>query len=144
MLFRMMEEKDVNQLSSLFDEFIKETLDEYDVDLNIDFVKNIAHKFIESSFVAEKDGKIVGVLAGFITSIPTMKTPIFQEQVWFFSKAHRFHGIGLLKYAEGTLKDCGVSHIVMANMANSKAEKLERFYKRMNYKPMETHYIKAL
>jgi len=144
MTFRMMEQKDLEMLFDLFNEFVKESLDEYDVDLNIKFIKKVAGHYVETSFVAEKDGKIVGVLAGDIIGSPSFNTPIYQEQVWFFSKVHRFHGIGLLKFAESILKDCGVSHIVMANMANSKAEKLARFYKRMNYKTMEIHYIKAL
>ena len=144
MLFRMMEKKDLNQLLVLFNEFVEESLAEYDVDLNIDFINKIAEQYIETSFVAEKDGNIVGVLAGSILSIPTFKTPIYQEQVWFFSKEHRLHGVGLLRYAEKTLKDCDVTHIIMANMVNSKADKVEKFYKRVGYKPMETHYIKAL
>jgi len=144
MTFRMMVKEDLEQLFDLFNEFVDESLKEYDIDLNVELIKKIAEQYVETSFVAEKDGKLVGVLGGSIIAVPTFKTAVYQEQVWFFSKAYRFHGIGLLKFAENTLKECGISHIIMANMANSKAEKLSRFYKKMGYKEMEVHYIKPL
>lgn len=101
-------------------------------------------KLIDTSFVLEMEGKIVGVLGGMIANYPLNGELIYQELAWYVNKKYRLHGIRLFKVLEQFCHEKGIKKIGVTLMANSKAEKLEKFYERLGFTYLEKHYIKNL
>lgn len=144
MIIRKAEQTDLEGCLPLFEEFKADSLSEYGMDLNVQMMRETVQQYIGTSFVAEVDGMIVGILAGTIVTVPTCSTPIYMENVWYTLKAHRTCGIRLMKAAEAFAHESGCKHMIMAHMLNSKADKLTEFYTRLGFVPFETHYIKPL
>lgn len=144
MIIRKAEAKDLDGAIELFEEFKEESLAEYGMDLNPQMIRDTVMQYIGTTFVAEVDGMIVGILAGTIVQNPTCSTPIYQEQVWYVLKTCRSIGVRLLRAVEDFAVASGCQHMIMAHMLNSKADKLTEFYTRLGFAPFETHYIKPL
>lgn len=144
MIIRKAELTDLERCLPLFEEFKAESLAEYGMDMNVQLIRETVQQYIGTSFVAEIDGMIVGILAGTIVRNPTCSTPIYQEQVWYVTKTQRSIGIRLFKTVEAFALAAGCKHMIMAHMLNSKADKLTEFYTRLGFVPFETHYIKPL
>jgi len=136
--------EDVDAAIDLLKEFQEESLKEYGINLDIATIQETCRKYEGSTLVAEEDGKIIGIIAGTVIRIPTFTTPIYLESVWYVSKMHRRVGIHLLKTLEELCKSQGISHIILAHMMNSKADKLGEFYRRSGFVPYEINYIKKL
>jgi len=144
-MIRQAKLEDIERSIYLFEEFVKESLDEYNFKLDVNHVINIASKYVDTSFVVEKDNKIVGVVAGYIDSSILDGSKVYNEVVWFVSKPYRKYGIRLLKELENKcMNGWGVKHIVMMYIENCNADKMGEFYKRVGYKPLERHFIKTL
>ena len=98
--------------------------------------------------VAEVDGKIVGMIAGAISTwYFNIQYKFGQEIFWYMSPAYRgtILGIKLLKELEKQAKSKGCSKWCMISeyhMGNS--EELDKLYKRCGYINHETSYIKDL
>lgn len=133
-------------------QFFNEALSEFGIAFNeealnstIALLKNQASDGgYTGGFLAVKDGKAHGLIAGKDVTTPWSNDRIWHEVVWFMSEPHRKHGVKLLKEARKQLKAEGFSAVVMVHMVNSKAEKLERLYKALGFVPMETNYIGRL
>ncbi len=131
-------------LRELCAEFSKESLGEYGLTVDnarldemIEVCKDIAYFLIV-------DGVPVGVIAGFLVNNLTNRKPAVQEVIWYVKKAHRSHGKMLMHAFEKLAKDRGAEAVVMGLMCNSMQERLDKFYKRLGYKPFEVQYIKEL
>ena len=85
-----------------------------------------------------------GILYGMTSKSFTSDKIIFQELIWYVNEPFRSYGVRLLRDVEKVLKVRGISIIIMAVLENSKTEKLKKFYERLGYKRMETHYIRSL
>ena len=95
-------------------------------------------------FLVLKEGKAQGILYGVVVPSMTSNWVMFQELIWYINKPFRKYGLKLLREAERMLKLRDINVMIMAVLENSKTEKLKRFYERIGYKPMETHYMRTL
>lgn len=143
MIARPAEPRDLASAVDLSMKFAAETLGEYGIEVLKSDVVAFAEKMIEGQvvLVAEEDGKVVGVLAGMITPyvFNTTKT-VFQETIWYVEKEHRGEAGKLPMETLLTLLD--VDYTIFANMHNSYAGIIDRFYTKLGFKPFETHWIR--
>ena len=129
----------------LVENFHKEAVGEYygSIDQNaiIDTIKSTDKN---ASYLLIIDGVCQGILSGVCFTWMTTGRPAFQEIIWYVNPAFRRYGIKLLREVEKQLTAIGVSTMIMAVLENSKTEKIKRFYERLGFKPMETHYVRNL
>ncbi|MFA5388877.1 MAG: GNAT family N-acetyltransferase [Candidatus Omnitrophota bacterium] len=135
---------DIDSAIDLLKEFQEESLAEYGIRIELNFAKEFVKTYVANSLVIEAEGKIVGVVSGIITDYPLDGSKIYQEAVWYVSKAYRKYGIKLLKHLEDKCRAEGIRHLVMVHLGNDIGEKIERFYLHNNFKYLEKHYIKTL
>ena len=129
----------------LVENFHKEAFGEYDdlfdSDSLTETIKSADHSNV---FLMIVDESCQGILHGACFKSPTSGKQIFQEIIWYVNEPFRRYGVRLLRETEKLLKLSGVSIMIMAVLENSKTEKLKRFYKRLGFKLMETHYVRSL
>jgi len=143
-MIRFATQEDIPKVLELLKEFHAESLDAYKLYLNEQVTTLLMEKFYATSLVLDIQGKIVGVLGGMVTTYPLNQELIYQELVWFVSKRYRMYGISLFNSLEDYCRKNNIKKIGVALMANSKADKLERFYQLMGYEYLEKHFIKNL
>ena len=148
-LIRKAEHRDTEQVLALINEFYYESLREYDLSFTVETLKETIANFIDNhvGLVAEREGKIVGVIGGLISrSIFNKDEVVGQEAIWYMSKDERKGSLGirLMKAFERTCKEKGAKFIVMIHMSNLLAKSLGRFYSSMKYKLMEVQFIKEV
>jgi GNAT superfamily N-acetyltransferase len=85
-------------------------------------------------------GAIGGILYPDLFDGELMATEIF----WYVDPARRGKGLRLLKGFEQWAKDHDAKRVVMVHLSYLAPEKLEKFYTRQGYTPLETHYIKEV
>jgi GNAT superfamily N-acetyltransferase len=110
------------------------------------FAATLAHGMKTESqayFVAEQDGKIVGMTGG--VSYPAYFNhgcKAAQEMFWWCESP----GAGRRLYAalEAWARGQGCKMMTMIALQDSSAERMGRLYKRMGYRPSEHCYIKGL
>lgn len=131
-------------IASLIAQFHAEAFGEYvgalDPDAVLQTIRNADKRGI---FLLVADGRAQGILYGVRSNLPT-GGEAFQEVMWYVTPTYRRSGVSLLQYAEKYLKEDGVSVMIMVALANSKTEKLHRFYERLGYRPIETHFSRIL
>ena len=129
----------------LVENFHKEAVSEYDgvFDPNA-VIETIKEADKSTLFLMIVDEVAQGIIYGKCFKSFLNDGQVFQEIIWYVNKPYRSRGVKLLREAEKMLKDIGVSTMIMAVLENSKTEKLKRFYERIGYKPMETHYVRNL
>jgi N-acetylglutamate synthase-like GNAT family acetyltransferase len=148
-MIRSARPEDANAIVNLVMEFKDESLHEYSMSFRTKTIFKIVKNLINDGVcsVIDDNGNISGVVIGLVfPSIFDEHILIAQEMIWYVSEKFR-HGIGgirLLKFFENECKKKGVRQIIMVHMGNSKAEKLELFYKKIGYKELERHYIKEV
>lgn len=133
---------DIPQAYDLIDEFCKESLEEYGINLNRDIVASTIERFVEYSYVMRVEGKLVGLIAGFIAVNPISGNKYFHEQMWYVSKPYRKYGIKLLRSMEIRCMSEGIKTFVLIHMGNLKPEKMRGLYEHLGYQFLEAHYVK--
>lgn len=96
-------------------------------------------------FLAEADGEIVGMIAGFVKpNFFNSEEIIGQELVWFVREEWRGStvAIRLIRALEGWFQDQGADAILVANEQNIAPERTKEIYTRMGYEPYENFYAK--
>lgn len=131
-------------VTALCKAFSDESLKEYGLEVTQSRLDQMTAVCKDISFFLVVDGKVVGLIAGFLVHNLTNDKLALQEVIWYVYKEYRSKGRILLKYFEEAAKAKGAKQIVMALMMNSKAEKLGRFYEREGYKPFEIQYMKEI
>lgn len=144
MNIRLAELSDLEEINKLIEAFIDEALSKINIKFNPTHLYNIASSCANSSFVAENDGKIVGIIAGNLSPSVANGELIYQEIMWYVLPEHRSVGVRLIKKVEDYCKVIGVKRIVIAHLANEIGSKVSEFYKRNGYEMMEIHYSKTL
>lgn len=92
-----------------------------------------------------KDGDIIGGAGGVVTNFQTSSVLNCVEMFWWVSPEFRgVHGMRLFAEYEQEAKRRGAKRLLMAYMANSMPEKLEKFYAAKGFVPFEYHVIKDL
>jgi len=128
----------------LIADFAEESLSEYGTYLDPAQLQKTFNAVYETSFVAVKDEKVIGILAGRIIEDLCSKRPVYEELVWYMHKKYRRYGIRLFYYIQSWCYLNNISRITMSCMHNSKTEKIFELYKKMGFRPMETRFIKEL
>jgi GNAT superfamily N-acetyltransferase len=124
--------------------FYRESLSEYGLTFDDAFIVSNFDKYKDNAFLLIVDGKCEGVMAGLDVKSPLNNDRVFQEVIWYVNEKYRSKGVLLLKKAQEILKSEGYASMVMVCLHNSKTDKLFKFYEKMGYKPLETHFIKPL
>ena len=146
MNIRVATKEDVEQVLVLIREFQEECMDAYELSCDDIVARETMLQYENSSLVLEVEGKIVGVIAGAITTYPLNNEKVFQEALWYIQEKYRKqgYGIALLMALERWCQRNDVAKIVMAHTGNFMAKELEKLYLKMGYKYLETHYIKGV
>lgn len=94
-------------------------------------------------FVAERDGEILGFLAGFAMIEPIAGLKVFDELAWWVEPAYRKGSVGprLLQAVEVWSRQKGIDLIKMIAPVDTE---VGRFYARSGYRAVETLYLKPL
>jgi hypothetical protein len=124
--------------------FHKECVDEFGIPCNETAALDCMKDYVATSFIAVEDEKRIGVIAGRDAQYPANYGKIYQEAFWYVVPGRRHMGPMLLKVLEDYCKENNYIAIVMAHMANYKAESFAEFYKNNHYVELERHYIKRL
>lgn len=98
-------------------------------------------------FVAECDGKIIGVIGGL--SSPFLINPehgVGTELLWWVEPEHRKSGAGdlLMDAIENAARELGLTFWSMMTLAAVNPEAAARIYERRGYKLAELTYVKEL
>ncbi len=141
---RQATQEDFDETFKVLREFHIEALQEFGVKFEEDMVYKCMKETCDTTLILEVDNKIVGLIAGKLVDYPFQNAKIFQEQIWYVLKDYRRYGRKLLEALEERLITQGISALIMVNLSNSMNEKLTRFYSRMGYQLMESHYLKRL
>lgn len=130
---------------TLVQNFHAEAVGEYDCQFDpATVVDTITSADKSNAFLLIIDDKCQGLLYGTRSKSFFNQGDVFQEVMWYVNPPYRRYGIKLLRMVENLLKSTRVSIMIMAVLENSKTEKLKQFYSRLGFKPMETHYMRAL
>jgi GNAT superfamily N-acetyltransferase len=130
------------EVADLVYQFHQNTLKEYGLEMEYDSVEHLEDIYKDGTFVLLDDGKVIGVIAGQIVEQIMSYKKVYQESIWYVDENYRKYGIKLLRHLEQWCADTGITQVVMARMVNSMGEKVDRFYRKMGYEPLEVHYIK--
>lgn len=144
MIIRQAVLDDIPKFSGLIEAFGKESLNEYGFKIEIETWNKTAEKVINSSFVVDINGDIVGIIALVVYQSPLGGECIAQEIIWYIKKEQRRYGVKLLRFVENWCLEQGIKKIIMIQMANLMMKKLGKFYQACGYHPLENHYIKML
>lgn len=144
MLIRPYDDADYPYIKRLVERFYTEAVAEWGFTLDDEKLKAIVRPLREYSWMAEINGKVVGLLAGQVVYQHLDAKPIWQEFIWYVDPEYRSCGVRLFNFVEAWCRANGIGKMIMVYLHNSKAVKLDEFYKRMGFKPMETHFIKTL
>ena len=140
---------------ALVQAFREEALDKTCVSFND---STIVRRLVEAAtvgnpvfFLAEEDGKVVGVIGLFVTPSYFDETKLMAvELIWYVHPDHRHkqHGRELLNEAEDFCRRAGIDTLTMIaghySIESGTDRILDRFYRQHGYKRLETHYIKKL
>jgi len=88
--------------------------------------------------------KVLGTIGAMISEDFITDDLICTEMFWYVDPDHRRQGIKLHKALEVEAKKRGCERIYMVHLAKLKADKLERYYRKCGYEPLEVFYSKDL
>ncbi len=140
---RKTEYTDLNKIYEMLDDLSKETIESYGMEFDPKNLKAFTGPMMNTSFVMEQDGNIVGLLAGSVSQNPATGELMYQESVWYVEKEHRGKGLKLLTFAEDYCRNNNVKFFIIGHMG-SKDARLNRFYERIGFDILEIQYIKGL
>ena len=129
---------------TLVKDFHSESLHEFTGDFDNEKVNSLVDQTGDAMFLLIDDGNIVGMISGVVLPNRMSGGKMFQEFMWFVKPRYRTQGIRLLKTLEAWCRSNGVNTIMMAVMHDKMNDKLDHMYKKMGYKPIETHYMRRL
>lgn len=118
-----------------------------DKDIDTEHLLKLADELIENHvlFVAEENGELVGMIAGFLSSnIFNPKYVVLQELFWWVVEEKRSSTVAFKLYDafESHAKEIGVSVINMVSTVYTPT--LQKWYKKKGYIPVESSFIKEL
>lgn len=129
----------------LVENFHKEAVGEYDELFEpASLIETIKNNNPKHCFLLIVDNVCQGIIFGIVVKSMISERYMFQEVIWYVNESFRKYGVKLLKETEKVLKSTGISVMMMAVLENSKTAKLKRFYERLGFKPIETHFIRNL
>lgn len=141
--------KDIEPIVKLIHNFYMEGLKECGMSFRIDTLIKTINMYVteKQTIVAERDGELVGIISGNVAkSIFDEDQIIAQESMWYVNEENRKGKVGfkLLKEFEKQVKYLGASIVSMINLSAVNDDRMSRYYKRIGYNKVETHYLKEL
>lgn len=94
--------------------------------------------------LAEREGKVVGIIAGRIVEECAAMGKFFEEVIWYVDPNNRGLGIMLFKRLLAVCKTNGCDGVSMWAYCNEHLEGVDRLYKRSGFKEVERKYYKTL
>jgi GNAT superfamily N-acetyltransferase len=143
-IIRACKNEDVPACLELVKEFHEEVINDFGFGFDPVHSVTFALSQVAGCFVAELDGKIIGLIAGAVLTYPISGEKMYMESIWYVRKEHRRHGLKLLRRLEEWCREQGIKNVVMALMCSDKMKKLEDFYKACGYRPFEMQWVKNL
>jgi GNAT superfamily N-acetyltransferase len=95
-------------------------------------------------FADEREGEIVGVIGGIVHREVYSEAIVAEEFFWFVREAYRGSGLALYRRFEEWARRRGAETIQMVHLRDVMPDKVERFYLRAGFHPIETRYAKEL
>lgn len=96
-------------------------------------------------FILDDDGHCLGGVGGTLATLPLTGKTVALEMFWYILPEYRgTGGVRLLKRFEEWAREQGCDEVVMILLECSMADKLDKFYQRIGYAPMERSYRKEL
>lgn len=116
-------------------------------DGDLSLIKNHVQHIIgvQSAIVVELDeaGTVIGTMAGHFLNPFSEKRRVFFVMFFFISKDFRKNIRKFIQVCTNLLRGRADS-IVIASPFSEYSEKRDRFYRLMGFKPVETHFMKAI
>lgn len=92
----------------------------------------------------EVDGEVAGVMCFHIGISPLDGVYQLSEVMWYLQETHRGEGMLLLTAAEELARAQGCKRVFMGHLADAKADRLGKIFKRRGFRPTEIYYLKDL
>ena len=134
---------DMPRIDEMLADLAKITIQRYGMEFDPNGLNAFKAPMINSSFVVEHEGRIVGLLAGQLTTNPATNELMYQEMVWYIEDGHRGQGLKLLTHAQEYCRNNNVKFFIVGHMGNLN-ERLGTIYKRLGFDVLEIQYIKEL
>jgi GNAT superfamily N-acetyltransferase len=144
MIVRQATDEDYKQLDSLCEKFFSEGgLKGVPQNFSAGLRKHV-DAGVALCLVLVKQDVVVGTIGAMISEDFITNDLICTEMFWYVEPDHRRQGIKLHKALEKEAKKYGCERIYMVHLAKLKADKLERYYRKCGYEPLEVFYSKDL
>ena len=152
-MIRIIEESDIGQVLELVKEFKKESFNKTHAYIEEAAIRQRIIQSVETGdpivFVALQDGKIVGIIAGILsTAYADFNKKIGIELIWIVNKNYRGGSVGtrLFKTLEDKLFELGADSVIFTagnySVQTNNSHLLEKMYRRNGYEKLEVQYIK--
>lgn len=146
MTIRRATEQDFDGMADMSEHFLSATpygtLLDASPDTLVSFMRSLAGLETAAMWVAESDGRLVGMVAGWVFQHPFSGQPIASELVWWVEpEARGTVGIRLLDAFETWAKKRGATGIQMIAPESSSIGAL---YERRGYRRVETLYQRVM
>jgi len=135
---------DFPEILQLIQELHAESMNQYSIFCNDEVTLGIMDNVIETSLVMIHKDKIVGAIAGVVTTHIADNTAMMQGIMWHVNKKHRGYGLLLLNEFEEMCKQMKMKHLILSGIGTYKHEKFKKFCLSKGYDTLETHYIKNM
>jgi len=148
LIIRKAEKKDIPEAIELIKWFEKDQVSEYHRIITDEiYAKKVAETFLDTTLIAEKDNRIIGLISAVILTHPLNNEKIFQEYLWLVAPEYRKNGtaLELLKAMEKKAKEkWGCKLFILGFLGNRRPITFMYLYEHLGYKFLEAHYIKEL
>ncbi len=137
----------VHDVTLLIESFLAEGIEDWGFGYNESDSQASFFTWLDTQclLLLEADDKIVGIFAGLYSAHPfNYETIVLGEMMFYVLPDYRRGSVLLLKEVEEIARSQGVTKLVLGHTANTKADKLARFFKMKGYKELERHYVKDL
>lgn len=121
-----------------------EFLGHFDIDRFTQVWTNLFQMGMGVIFLMESDGQISGAIGGMVHQDLYGHDFVAEEFFWFVRPDARGSGIRLYGEFEKWARQNGASRIQMVHLLDLMPEKVEAFYRRAGFTPIETRYSKKL
>lgn len=137
----------LNVIKNFFDNSPFNGLTEFNPSIASDTAKRILQGPKENGIILLylKDGVVKGVLAGLAHELFFSADKVATELCWWVDEDARGRdSLELIEAYEFWAEKVGCSIVSMANLTGTTGERLDKYYKRRGYTPLETAYGKKV
>lgn len=148
MMIRPVTPEELAGLEPLAEEFYASSafLKKFDMARFVEFWVGFLENGLGAFFGLFDEGKPVGAIAGLVYPEPYSGDLVATEFFWYVGKQFRrgTGGVRLYREFERWAIEKGCTQIRMVHLMDSMPEEVARFYRKLGFKSIETHYAKDL